>query len=113
MLTPGYPSVTRTFHPFGDTPAVCLTEHIPPDRKGEEEKEPVNILLLGSGDIRNVLFTTHMDKDRKLDITCCDVDRLVVGMFPSFPTQVLLLCAALRSSQFSVLQIFPSSTGRR
>ncbi|KAJ4408009.1 hypothetical protein N0V85_004289, partial [Neurospora sp. IMI 360204] len=74
MLTPGCPNVTRTFYPFGDTPAVCLTENTPPDKKGE--KQPVNILLLGSGDIRNVLFTAHMDKTRQLDITCCDVDRL-------------------------------------
>ncbi|KAK3504189.1 hypothetical protein B0T13DRAFT_393744 [Neurospora crassa] len=77
MLTPSCPNVTRTFYPFGDTPAVCLTENIPPDKKGEGK--PVDILLLGSGDIRNVFFTTHMDKTRQLDITCCDVDRLVIA----------------------------------
>ncbi|KAK3402390.1 hypothetical protein B0T20DRAFT_467257 [Sordaria brevicollis] len=91
MLTPPYPSITSTFHPFGDTPAVYLTEHIPPPspptkdekktKKKKKDEEPVNILLLGSGDVRNVLFTTHMDREsrRRLDVTCCDGERLVVA----------------------------------
>ena len=35
---------------IGNTSAVCLTRDIPPE-------EPANILLLGCGDPRNVLYT--------------------------------------------------------
>jgi hypothetical protein len=36
----------------GNTPAVCLTQDLPPE-------EDADVLLLGCGDIRNVLFTAY------------------------------------------------------
>ncbi|KAF2181225.1 hypothetical protein K469DRAFT_792236 [Zopfia rhizophila CBS 207.26] len=56
-------------NPVGNTPAVCLTQSLPPD-------QDASILLLGCGDIRNVLFTIYAGiglGDRKLDFTCCDL----------------------------------------
>lgn len=38
------------FYPIGNTSAVSLTRDLPPE-------EPANILLLGCGDPRNVLYT--------------------------------------------------------
>ena len=40
------------FYPFGNTPAVDLTRDVLPDK-------PVNVLLLPSGDPRNILFTIY------------------------------------------------------
>ena len=37
---------------FGNTPASCLTKSIPPDIDA-------NLLLLGCGDVRNILFTVY------------------------------------------------------
>lgn len=42
------------FYPIGNTPAVSLTQCLP-------SKIPAKILLLGCGDLRNILFTTHLD----------------------------------------------------
>ena len=39
---------------IGNTVAVCLTRDIPPE-------EPANILLLGCGDPRNVLYTIYSE----------------------------------------------------
>jgi hypothetical protein len=54
MLTPGYASLWVHFYPIGNTPAVCLTQALPPEKKAD-------ILLLGCGDVRNILFTVHSD----------------------------------------------------
>lgn len=40
------------FYPIGNTPAVCLTQNLPPDCNA-------NVLLLGCVDIRNILFTAY------------------------------------------------------
>jgi len=40
------------FYPVGNTPAVCLTQALPPDQDAD-------LLLLGCGDIRNILFTSY------------------------------------------------------
>ena len=42
------------FYPIGNTPAVCLTQCLPLEKQA-------NILLLGCGDVRNILFTAHSD----------------------------------------------------
>lgn len=79
------------FYPIGNTPAVSLTQSLP-------LKDPAQILLLGCGDLRNVLFTAHADgefqaagtgcvwnsiidqkPDRPLDITSCDVQAAIIG----------------------------------
>ena len=63
------------YYPLGNTPAVCLTRHLTPEFDAR-------ILLLGSGDLRNVMFTCYMDDapKRALDITLCDYEPSVVGM---------------------------------
>ncbi|KAF8348729.1 hypothetical protein F5887DRAFT_597878 [Amanita rubescens] len=58
------------FYPIGNTSAVCLTSELPPE-------QPADILLLGCGDARNVLYTVYADlgaQSRPLDFTCCDID---------------------------------------
>ncbi|RDB24852.1 hypothetical protein Hypma_007901 [Hypsizygus marmoreus] len=58
------------FYPIGNTSAVCLTRDIAPD-------EPADILSLGCGDPRNVLYTIFSEPQpaiRKLDFTCCDFE---------------------------------------
>ncbi|KAI3340979.1 hypothetical protein F4824DRAFT_516198 [Ustulina deusta] len=54
MLTPAFINILSYFYPIGNTPAVSLTQTIPPG-------EPVDILLLGCGDVRNILFTSYVD----------------------------------------------------
>ena len=56
MLTPVHALSTRFFYPIGNTPAVSLIGHQPPD-KGTAE-----ILLLGCGDIRNILYTVFCNQ---------------------------------------------------
>ncbi|KIK13865.1 hypothetical protein PISMIDRAFT_17684 [Pisolithus microcarpus 441] len=65
------------FYPVGNTSAVCLTEELPPEHKAD-------VLLLGCGDPRHVLYTVYADmstshEPRKLDITCCDVDAAILA----------------------------------
>jgi Domain of unknown function (DUF4470) len=88
MLTAQYANIVTFFYPLGNTPAVSLTQSIPLEAQAD-------VLLLGSGDLRHVLFTVHTDRefrsshdqsatfahmtDRPLDITCCDVERAVIG----------------------------------
>ncbi|KAK3948027.1 hypothetical protein QBC32DRAFT_373864 [Pseudoneurospora amorphoporcata] len=135
MLTPVGTGVLRYSYPMGDTPAVCLTQDIPPsfrvpvrsrahheeegqeteaeeqkreeqdgeekeedENEGKEKKEKeneksqkdtdngnnqeedlINILLLGCGDLRKILFTIHHDAGRRLDITCCDNERSIIA----------------------------------
>jgi hypothetical protein len=75
-----------------DTPAVCLTQNLPPEKDA-------NLFLLGCGDIRNILFTaysgagisqyhppqTHgrytdnLSHERKLDFTCCDLEPEIIA----------------------------------
>ncbi len=42
------------FYPIGNTPPVCLTQDLPPNI-------PADILLLGCGDPRNILYTCFAD----------------------------------------------------
>ncbi|KAL2195570.1 hypothetical protein P885DRAFT_70208 [Corynascus similis CBS 632.67] len=62
MLTPGYANLWVHFYPIGNTPAVFLTQGLPPEKDA-------NILLLGCGDIRNILFTVHSDTRNVLQLT--------------------------------------------
>ena len=54
MLAPAYVNIASFFYPIGNTPAVCLTQDLPPEEKA-------SVLLLGCGDVRNILFTTYAD----------------------------------------------------
>ncbi|KAK5627044.1 hypothetical protein RRF57_002759 [Xylaria bambusicola] len=71
MLTTAVVNITTYFYPIGNTPAVSLTQTIPPGK-------PVDILLLGCGDVRNILFTSYIDA-RIMDITCCDNQKAVLA----------------------------------
>ncbi|KAI0816053.1 hypothetical protein BC628DRAFT_1334426 [Trametes gibbosa] len=58
------------FYPIGNTSAVCLTRDLSPE-------EHADLLLLGCGDPRHVLYTIFSEPDnssRRLDFTCCDLE---------------------------------------
>ncbi|MCJ1288093.1 hypothetical protein MMC26_007447 [Xylographa opegraphella] len=77
MHHPTFVNIISFFYPLGNTPAVCLTQDLPPQQKA-------NVLLLGCGDVRSILFTTYADKDarsRHIDYTCCDHEPAVLGMY--------------------------------
>jgi hypothetical protein len=46
------------FYPLGNTPAVSFTQDLSPDQDAD-------VLLLGCGDPRNVLFTVYADVTSK------------------------------------------------
>lgn len=54
MFTPNFVNIVSFFYPIGNTPAVCLTQDLP-------RETAARILLLGCGDVRNILFTTYSD----------------------------------------------------
>lgn len=54
MLIPATDNYLSYPYPFGDTPAVCLTRDLP-------REQDADILLLGCGDVRNLLFTSYSD----------------------------------------------------
>ncbi|KAJ6569417.1 hypothetical protein B0H19DRAFT_1209387 [Mycena capillaripes] len=58
------------FYPIGNTSAVSLLRDIAPE-------EPADVLLLGCGDPRNVLYSIF--SDRPLDFTCCDIDPAILA----------------------------------
>ncbi|KAH9482243.1 hypothetical protein JR316_0004341 [Psilocybe cubensis] len=63
------------FFPIGDWPSVCLTKELRPEEDAE-------ILLLGCGDPRSILFTVYHDLApdyRRLDVTCCDWEPAVIA----------------------------------
>ncbi|GAB7350551.1 hypothetical protein MBLNU459_g1132t2 [Dothideomycetes sp. NU459] len=64
MATPAVVDFVKFFYPIGNTPAVCLTQDLPNDKGAD-------ILLLGCGDVRSILFTISADAG------CDDVDGLM------------------------------------
>ncbi|KAJ9653116.1 hypothetical protein H2198_007666 [Neophaeococcomyces mojaviensis] len=60
------------FYPLGNTPPVSLTQDLPFGKDAD-------VLLLGCGDARNILFTCFTDPERKLDITCCDIEPMIIA----------------------------------
>ncbi|KAJ3839140.1 hypothetical protein F5878DRAFT_680019 [Lentinula raphanica] len=63
------------FYGIGNTPTISLTRDFPPETSA-------NLLLLGCGDIRNVLFTVYNENSqikRHLDITCNDMDPGIIA----------------------------------
>ncbi|CAH0385498.1 unnamed protein product [Bemisia tabaci] len=65
MIHPTIVPLLQSYYPFRSTPAVSLTENLPPGQKAD-------ILLLGCGDAASILFTCFVDTARKIDVTCCD-----------------------------------------
>ncbi|KAH8703907.1 hypothetical protein BGW36DRAFT_444464 [Talaromyces proteolyticus] len=73
MLEPAHLRRASWFHPVGNTTPVCLTQTIPPDQNA-------TVLMLGCGDIRNVLFTIYSDlNNRRIDFTCCDIEYEIIA----------------------------------
>ncbi|KAE9396401.1 hypothetical protein BT96DRAFT_922159, partial [Gymnopus androsaceus JB14] len=63
------------FYAIGNTPTISFTRDLAP-------RTAANILSLGCGDPRNVLFTIYneeSDSDRPLDITCSDIDPAIIA----------------------------------
>lgn len=71
------PSLTLSdtiFYPLGNTPAVNLTQCLPP------EICIAKVMLAGCGDARNILFTIYNETgDRTLDFTCCDIQPVILA----------------------------------
>ncbi|TLD23743.1 hypothetical protein PspLS_06944 [Pyricularia sp. CBS 133598] len=90
MLTPSIVRPAGYFYALGNTPAVNLARNVPPGIDAD-------ILLLGCGDVRNILYTAYANQDslpRKFDITCCDVDDYILArniIFVSFLVDELKL----------------------
>jgi hypothetical protein len=59
MYAPVVVDIVTFFYPIGNTPAVQLTRDLP-------REQPADILLLGCGDVRNILFTVYADQDTSL-----------------------------------------------
>lgn len=53
MVTPTHLLTDIFFYAVGNTPAVNLTSSVPPDQDAD-------ILLLGCGDVRNILFSIYI-----------------------------------------------------
>ncbi|KAI5830259.1 hypothetical protein K523DRAFT_416042 [Schizophyllum commune Tattone D] len=63
------------FYAIGNTSAEVLTDSLPPE-------ERLDLLLLGCGDPRNILYTVQSDApaaSRAYDITCCDVEPAILA----------------------------------
>ncbi|KAI1821154.1 hypothetical protein F4861DRAFT_482569 [Xylaria intraflava] len=75
MLTPASIPYISFIDAFSHTPAVSITRSLPHGVNAD-------ILLLGCGDVRNILYTAYTDlglPPRKLDITCCDVEPAIIA----------------------------------
>ncbi|CAE6468391.1 unnamed protein product [Rhizoctonia solani] len=78
MSYPLYWLDKQLFYPIGNTAAFSLTQDLSP------EQSSTNILLLGCGDPRSILFTAYSDltvgqNERNLDFTCCDREPAVLA----------------------------------
>ncbi|KAH7314013.1 hypothetical protein B0J17DRAFT_584879 [Rhizoctonia solani] len=78
MSHPPFWLTKQFYYPIGNTAAISLTQDLSP------EQSEANILLLGCGDPRNILFTLYSDLTtgqavRQIDITCCDIEPAVLA----------------------------------
>jgi hypothetical protein len=60
ILLPAHILSPPFFYPIGNTPAVSLLAHQPP------EQECINMLLLGCGDVRNILYSVLCNERGKI-----------------------------------------------
>ncbi|CAE6468387.1 unnamed protein product [Rhizoctonia solani] len=65
------------YSPIGSTAGISLTQDLLPEQSAD-------ILVLGCGDPRNILFTLYSDltvanAPRKMDITCCDIEPAILA----------------------------------
>ena len=63
MLHPTFVNIVSFFYPLGNTPAVCLTQDLSREQKAD-------VLLLGCGDVRNILFTSYSNNGTSWSILC-------------------------------------------
>lgn len=56
MYAPVVVEIVTYFYPVGNTAAVHLTRNL-------SIEESADLLLLGCGDVRNILFTVYTDQD--------------------------------------------------
>ncbi|KAG9942763.1 hypothetical protein KCU85_g9084, partial [Aureobasidium melanogenum] len=86
MLTATWLTIKPYFYPLGNTPATnLLRNHLPSD-------EPVEILVIGCGDVRNILFTIWSEQRRacKFNFTACDYDAAVLARNVFLLTAIIL-----------------------
>ncbi|KAI1493812.1 MYND finger [Biscogniauxia mediterranea] len=84
MFMPAAVPYISQFYPLGNTPAVSLTRALP-------QGSDADILLLGCGDVRNILYTAYTERGfplRRLDITCCDVEQSILGKLLQLPAKL-------------------------
>ncbi|KAI9698572.1 MAG: hypothetical protein M1820_007462 [Bogoriella megaspora] len=78
MLTPTYVNLRYFFYPIGNTPAVNLLRDVPC-----QSESGINLLLLASGDVRNILFTLRSigspALSTALHFTVCDFEPAVLA----------------------------------
>jgi hypothetical protein len=78
MLTPTVVDLAKGhFYPFGNTPAVNFLRDYRPSNS-----DNVDILALGCGDARNLLFSLrseHKGNGCKFNFTVCDLNPAVFG----------------------------------
>ncbi|KZF19547.1 hypothetical protein L228DRAFT_224753 [Xylona heveae TC161] len=74
MLRPVIIDPVNLSYPLGNTPAVCLTQDLPPGTSAD-------VLLLGCGDARNVLFTIYSElkSAKKFTFACCDIQATTIA----------------------------------
>ncbi|KAH6686772.1 MYND finger [Plectosphaerella plurivora] len=75
MITPAVASKISQLYALGNTPAVNLTRDLP-------QGLDADVLLLGCGDLRNVLYTAYANTGfaaRKIDVTCCDIEEGIIA----------------------------------
>ncbi|KAK6537118.1 hypothetical protein TWF694_011317 [Orbilia ellipsospora] len=82
MLHPTVFDYNGYFYPIGNTPALNLASHLPLEVDAD-------VLLLGCGDLRHILFTLFTETNtkpdqakntnRKYHFTCCDLDGGVIA----------------------------------
>ncbi|QLI68588.1 uncharacterized protein G6M90_00g043450 [Metarhizium brunneum] len=85
MLTPTVANRLSFLYAIGNTPATSLTRSVPIGKD-------VDVLSLGCGDVRNILFTSYVERGlakRKIDVTCCDYDEKVIARNIFFLTLLL------------------------
>lgn len=92
MLTRTYVNSRYWFYPIGNTPAVNLLRDVLVQEGG-----PVNILSLGCGDVRNILFTLWSQGPIKpnvtINVTACDIDPAILAR-NVFLLSFLVKCSA-------------------
>ncbi|KAK6537031.1 hypothetical protein TWF281_001234 [Arthrobotrys megalospora] len=97
MLHPAVFDGHGYYYPIGNSPAINLVGYLPPEVDAD-------ILLLGCGDVRNILFTIFTESSetvnavrRKYHFTCCDFEGAVIAR------NILLMAMVLKNEESSVM----------